>query len=370
MTAVDPRATVHALIEAAPEQSEGRPHLRDRLLSPRQLGDLPPVQPLVEGLLYRNTLVQIAGQPGSYKSFIAVGMACAVALGRTWEGYRVPEAGPVIYVAPEGASGLRTRILAWCESNGVDPAALEGRLFILPEPIQLGKYVDVQEACEVAQEMKALLLVLDTRARCTLGLSENDATEQGTAIHHAEQIQAVAGTTVLGVHHSGRSGSHGRGSNAWDGAVWSDLQLDGSDLRCRIHCEKHKDVPDGCDHHFRMLPHTVSEHLMPKLEAESDEEWLQRRSTLVAVQTSHLDDLAGDRPSDRAVLDIVRTSAGEDGLTTATIVQLSEERNVKRSTAYQAVKSLADKGALRNIGSEKRARYVPTAIAAVLKEET
>jgi hypothetical protein len=369
MTAVDPLKTVHEIIEAAPEQPEGRPHLRDRLLSVRQLGDLPPVQPLVEGLLYRNTLVQIAGQPGSYKSFIAVGMACAVALGQTWEGYRVPEAGPVIYVAPEGASGLRTRILAWCESNKVDPAALEGRLHVLPEPIQLGQFVDVQEACEVAQEMQALLLVLDTRARCTLGLSENDATEQGTAIHYAERIQAVAGTTVLGVHHSGRSGSHGRGSNAWDGAVWSDLQLSGEDLRCRIHCEKHKDVPDGCDHHFRMLPHTVSEDLMPKLDGETDEEWTQRRSTLVAVQTSHLDDLAGERPSDRTVLDIIRTSAAGDGLAPTVILTLADERGVKRSTAYQSLKSLVDRAAIRNVGTSSRPRYVPTGAAAPLGQE-
>lgn len=370
MTAViDAMATLKQLMAAAPEQPEGRKHLRERLLSPRQLADLPPVQPLIDGLLYRNTLAQIAGQPGSYKSFIAIGMACSVALGCAWEGYRVPEGGPVIYVAPEGASGLRTRILAWCESNHVDPAELEGRLHILPEPIQLGKFIDVAEACEVAKEMNALLLVLDTRARCTLGLSENDATEQGVAIDHAERIQAAAGTTVLGVHHSGRSGSHGRGSNAWDGAVWSDLQLTGEDMRCRIRCEKHKDVPDGCEHHFRMLPHTVSADLMPQLNGELDEEWEKRRSTLVAVQTSHLDDLAGDRPSDRSVLDIIRTSAGADGLTAATIVQLAEEHNVKRSTAYQAVKSLAERGVLRNIGSDKRARYIPTALARPLEEQ-
>jgi Fe2+ or Zn2+ uptake regulation protein len=89
----------------------------------------------------------------------------------------------------------------------------------------------------------------------------------------------------------------------------------------------------------------------------------------VPVQTSHLDDLAGDRPSDRTVLDIVRTSAGEDGLTAATIVQLAEERNVKRSTVYQAVKSLVARGVLRNIGSDKRARYIPTAVAQVLEEQ-
>lgn len=347
-----------------------RKHLRDRLLSLDELGDLPPVRALVDGLLYRNTLVQLAGQPGSYKSFVAVGLACSVALGRSWEGHRVPQGGPVVYVAPEGASGLRTRVLAWCQSNQVDPADLLGQLHFLPEPVQLGDIVDVSEACDVAREMTAALLILDTRARCTLGLSENDATEQGRAIHHAEVIQKAAGTTVLAVHHSGRGGDHGRGSNAWDGAVWSDLRMTGEDLRCRIHCEKHKDAPDGCDHHFRMLPHTVSEHLMPRLDDETPEEWVQRRSTLVAVQNGVWTSEVDDRRSTRTVLDIVRTSAGEEGLTRAQIVQLSEEHSLSRSSVYEAVKVLAETADLRNVGTANRARYVPAGMSPLTEQET
>jgi len=340
------------------DEQEARRHLRDRLLSLDDLGALPPVRPLVDGLLYRNTLAQIAGPPGSYKSFLAVGMACSVALGLTWEGHRVPEGGPVVYVAPEGASGLRTRVLAWCESSGVDPAELAGRLYFLAEPIQLGSFVDVSQACDVARELGALLLVLDTRARCTLGLSENDATEQGRAINHAEAIQKAAGTTVLGVHHTGRGGDHGRGSNAWDGAVWSDLRLTGEDLRCRIHCEKHKDVPDGCDHHYRLVPHTVSQDLLPRLPDELDVEWHGRRSTLVAVQNGVWKDDVDDRRSTRTVLDIVRKTAGDEGVTRAQIVQLCEEQSLSKSSAYEAVKALVAQAVLRNVGTPNRARYV------------
>jgi len=350
---------------AGPAEREPHKHLRERLLSLDDLGNLPPVRPLVDGLLYANTLVQLAGQPGSYKSFVSIGMACSVALGRSWEGHRVPKAGSVVYVAPEGASGLRTRVLAWCETNNVDPAELSGRLHFLAEPVQLGDIVDVSEACDVARELSALLLVLDTRARCTLGLSENDATEQGRAIHHAEAIQAAAGTTVLGVHHSGRGGDHGRGSNAWDGAVWSDLRLTGEDLRARIHCEKHKDAPDGCDHHFRLLPHTVAEHLLPQLPEEPAAEWQQRRSTLVAVQNGVWTDDVDDRRSTRTVLDVVRTTAGDEGLTRAQIVQLCEDRGLSRSSVYEAVKTLTAQALVRNVGTQNRARYVLTDMSTI-----
>lgn len=348
---------------------EPRKHLRDRLLSLDELGALAPVRPLVDGLLYRNTLVQIAGQPGSYKSFVTIGMACSVALGRSWEGHRVPEAGSVVYVAPEGASGLRTRVLAWCELSGADPVELAGRLRFLPEPVQLGNSLDVSEACDVARELDAALVVLDTRARCTLGLSENDATEQGRAIHAAERIQKATGTTVLGVHHSGRGGDHGRGSNAWDGAVWSDLRMTGEDLRCRIHCEKHKDAADGCDHHFRMVPHTVAERHLPRLVRETPEEWSQRRSTLVAVQNGVWTNDADDRRSTRTVLDIIRTKGGAEGLTRAQAVELSIEAGVSRSAAYEATSALTQQALIRNVGSEKRARYVALNLSPLTEPE-
>jgi hypothetical protein len=37
----------------------------------------------------------------------------------------------VIYPAAESAAGLRARILAWCERNNVEPATLDGWLYIM-----------------------------------------------------------------------------------------------------------------------------------------------------------------------------------------------------------------------------------------------
>ncbi len=125
----------------------------------------------------------------------------------------------------------------------------------------------------MARELAALLLILDTQARCTLALEENSATEQGRAIQHAEEIQRASGATVLAVHHSGRSGDHGRGSTAWDGAVWSDLRMTGEDLRAKLTCAKHKDIPDGCEHHFRLVPHTVSAQAMPNTDIDARLRW-------------------------------------------------------------------------------------------------
>ena len=352
----DPYPLDTASEESANGQYSNAPpdHLRDRILSVSDLGGLAPVEPLIDGFLYRNTLAQLAGAPGSYKSFLAVAWMCCLALGENFEGHAVPAATGVLYVAAEGASGLRTRILAWCELSGVDPRALDGKLHILPESINIGRAAMVDQAVDVATERGVGLLVLDTRARCTTGLEENSATEQGRAIAHLDRFIRDTGAGVLGIHHSSRSGSAGRGSNAWDGAVWSDLRMEGADLHATVHCEKHKDAPSGCDHRYRLIPHTVSGSLMPDVGE-------QFRKALVFVQDDGWTNSSGNTGSDRLVLDIIWTNAAIDGLSGPQIIELVTESGGKRSSAYSAIKRLVDGEFIRNVGTEKRTRYVVTA---------
>lgn len=338
--------TPHAADSPAVETQKS--HLRDRLVSLADLADLPPVRPLIDGLLYRDTLAQLSGPPGSYKSFAAVGMACAVAAGTPFAGFSVRQPGRVVYVAAEGANGLRARILGWCEVEQVDPEALDGQLLILPEPVQLGD--DVSEIVDVVQAFDADLVIIDTRARCTVGLEENSATEQGRAIDAAEQIRAAAGCTVLVVHHSGTSTQRGRGSTAWDGAVWSDLRMSGEGLRATIECEKHKDVPAGCKHELILMRHSVSQHLMPNILD------MQRQTLVVSRSGSGIESLRAN--SQCVVLEIIRNSAPSEGLTAREVVSFAAGSSVGQSSVYKALKALLEAGELLNVGTPRRTRYV------------
>ncbi|SNS40045.1 AAA family ATPase [Rhodococcoides kyotonense] len=348
------------LLLAAEQSADGTPRvpLKERLLSVAGLSTLGAVEPLIRGVIYRDTLAQLSGAPGSYKSFITCGMAGALTTGMSnWEGHRIPRRAKVVYVAAEGASGLRARFIAWCELAGVDPIELEDWLYVLPCPIQLGNLVDVTEAVDLVKEIEADLLILDTRARCTIGLEENSATEQGRAIHAAETIQAAAGCTVLSVHHSSRAGTAGRGSNSWDGAVWSDLRLEGSELIAKIHVEKHKDVPAGMDYHFKLIEHVVSSANMP--EASEDQ-----RHTLVVVGNDGMSaggvgtNLLAVEKNAARIVDIMRTNSTADGLSGATLRDLSVEDGIKRTPYHNALKLLQERGTLRNIGSAKRTHFV------------
>lgn len=345
----DERSELATLDEHPASAEDQPPSLRDKLLTIQQLRVMRAPVALVEGLLYADSLAQMSGPPGCYKTFLHLGLACAVSAGASWEGHHVPRAAPVLYVAAEGASGLARRIDAWSEANRTEV----GDLFVLPEPLQLGNAVQVADIVNLAAEMRPGLVVFDTRARCTLGLEENSATEQGVAIEAAERIRRASGSTVSVVHHSGRTGDHGRGSTAWDGAAWTLLRVTGSEQMARIKVEKHKDAPDGFEFHYRMLPHLVGQDRMPG-EPEN------HRRTLVAVQSGPLDEHLADQRSTREVLDILRTAAGSEGLTRPQIVDLAAEQGIGRSTAYIRVNDLLNGGAVRNVGTEKRPRYVPS----------
>ena len=332
------------------DETSAHIHLRDRLMRLSDLKTMKPVEPLIEGFLWRDTLAQLAGGPGTYKTFGAIAMGCSLAAGKKFCGFAVPRPETVVYVAAEGANGMEARIMAWAELWKVDPDKLEERLIVLPLPIQLGDKVDVSEAIDVVRETKAGLLVLDTRARCTLGLEENSATEQGTAIEAADTIRRAAGCTTLALHHTPRTGNAGRGTNAWDGAVWSDLRMKGSSLAASIHCEKHKDAPSGCDHNFSVVHHTVSQELMPGAT-------LLQRQTLVlsGLRSGQTEITAG---SCRVVLDIIRTKAPPDGFTGTIMVALGAEKDLAKSTVYEALKWLADKGYIKNCGTQKRPKWI------------
>jgi hypothetical protein len=340
----------HIEAESAPEPDAGPKSMRDRLLSISQLANIKPALPMIDKLLYQGTLAQIAGDPGSYKTFFTLGLACAIASNLdSWETYAVEKHGPVIYVAAEGVSGVRARILAWCEDQHQDPDSLN--LHLYPEPIQLGSYNEIEELTNLAVDMGAVLVIFDTRARCTSDLNENDATEQDVAIRNAEKIRMASGATVLMIHHSARSGTAGRGSNAWDGAVWSDMRLSARDNVVTVKCEKHKDAESHCEHEFAMKKHTIGEDLMP----DTDEEM---RKTLVCVAKETLPDsseLSGSL-MDKIVL-LLKEEALSNGYSPK---QIEEAMESPHSSTWRAIKKLETMGRIKNIGTEKTPRFAAT----------
>jgi hypothetical protein len=77
-----------------------------RIYSMTELLRLPPPEWLVENVLPAGGLIGLYGEPGSFKSFIAIDIAMSIATGLSWHGAEVRK-GHVIYVAAKAGPAYR-----------------------------------------------------------------------------------------------------------------------------------------------------------------------------------------------------------------------------------------------------------------------
>lgn len=231
----DPRSVLDDLEDDVPARAGLTVHTGD------QIAGLPEPVWLVDGHM-QDGLSVIFGPWSSGKSFVAADVASAVASGQPWWGNQVT-AGPVLYLALEGASGLAQRLQAACRGRG----RLD-RLHLSGDPVNLGNRSDVADVDQAIRQTGARLLIVDTWARATAGADENDNGSAGRAVEALDRIRQRRGCAVLVLHHARKgdpSDPRGAGSlpaaadSVWNvtktGAgkihVASAKQKDGEDFR-------------------------------------------------------------------------------------------------------------------------------------------
>jgi len=187
----------------------------------------PPVhrRPLVEGLVPVG-LVLLVGGPFVGKSTIAASLAASVAAGVTWCG-RPVAGGPVLVVAGERIEQMRQR----CETAFAELANAPGfGPVVLPMPLTLhgefaGRVFDrIREW--LSGMPHARLLILDTLASLTPGLSEQESSGMTTFAGHIKRLTTQhPNLTVLLLHHPTKSGQAVRGHGSLEAAADAVLEL-------------------------------------------------------------------------------------------------------------------------------------------------
>ena len=219
--------------------------LLSEFLSIEQLKAIPRPRPLVEGLLNMNSLAWIAGPPGSYKTFLALDLALHVSSGQNYLG-RPVTGQRVAYLAGEGLSGLSARVEAWSQASKL-PAR---EAYFLPRAIP----VTTQEwyvLCDALRTMRVGMVVVDTQARHSGGLDENDAPAMSRLVQSLDAVRVATGGCVATVHHSSKAGSALRGSTALQGAADTVLTTEVQDGVVTVHNLKQKDMAQACDYWLR-----------------------------------------------------------------------------------------------------------------------
>lgn len=246
------------------------------ILVPRQLLNIEawddiedePVEYLIDGVLPAKGFCLLFGPPGSYKSFVALDMAEAVATGRPWMGRDVPTPGGVLIIAGEGHGGIGARIKAAKLHN---KTAAGAEIYVLRAAINLRSSVDdfdllmasIKDLIE-RTGVQFEMVQIDTLARAFGGGQENDSQDMGAFIHNTGRIQRMLNCALMVVHHSGKNKDQGaRGHSSLLGACDSQLELikldsvpnaasdvAGSGL---IHITKMKDGETGVKIGFEMV---------------------------------------------------------------------------------------------------------------------
>ncbi len=184
--------------------------LRTAMLSRSKMKELPDPIPLIDGLIYRDSIVVISGKFGTYKSFVSVALACSLSTGANWLGYEVKEKVPVIYTAAEGAYGIRRRVEAWEERYGV----VSDDFYLIPLAVRINRPEDMRELKTLISETGAKVVIFDTLHASTPGVDENDSGEMGMVMDVLRDLRDQCGITAILPHHTGHGGVRARGSSS------------------------------------------------------------------------------------------------------------------------------------------------------------
>ena len=175
----------------------------------------------VKGLWPRSGLCFVGGPSMSGKSFWALDALARICRGEDVLGRRSVQAG-CLYVAAEGAAGVRKRITALRGKIGT----LDGTFQFIGQAPNLRDADDLAELREAIEQSKAELqaaghdlgiVCLDTLSASIPGADENSAADMSPVLHALQAMAAELGLLVLIIAHTGKDET--RGLRGWSGLL-------------------------------------------------------------------------------------------------------------------------------------------------------
>ena len=189
-----------------------------------------PVEWLVESIIPKRAFVALFAPPASWKSFIALDLAEAIATGREWMGYKIPKKGAVLFISGEGHGGMGARVKACkIQNNSPDGA----NLYVIRAQINIrSSQEDFDALINAINELIAQidepleLIILDTLMRMSGGnFNENSSEDMGGFISQTGKLQQLYNCALMVIHHSGKHIKGLRGHSSLLGAVDTELEI-------------------------------------------------------------------------------------------------------------------------------------------------
>jgi len=214
------------------EEQQQQPNTRKKLLveSWDSIKD-EPVEWLVESIIPKKAFVALYAPPASWKSFIALDLAEAIATGRDWMGYKIPKKGAVLFISGEGYGGMGARVSA-CKIQNQSPDG--ANLYIIRAQLNLRSspedFTELLNAindliAEIGEPLE--LIILDTLMRMAGGeFNESSSEDMGGFITQTGKLQEIFECALLVIHHTGKDITKGlRGHSSLLGGCDTVLEI-------------------------------------------------------------------------------------------------------------------------------------------------
>jgi hypothetical protein len=310
-----------------------RPANLGQLLRRTDLGQLPKVEELVEGVVSTPAAVVLVGSYGTGKTVLVHGIACCVATGQPWLGREVAQRR-VLVVVGEGAYGLEARIAGWEYTwNHGNPIPHNAVTFAI-KPDSLSKRNTWQALIDFAANGGYGLVILDTFS--SLAYDADETKDAASIMRWLSDLSAAINGTAILVHHPGWSdNSRTRGGYQFEANADEVLVLTGVAEGSGLVSLTRKKAKDG------IAGKTL---------------WLNRRPAGDTVVMEHARATDLDVPLRQRIL----AALGGYGAVGGTGPQLIEECGLdpkKRSGFYAAIAKLCDECLVVRAGVRARARY-------------
>lgn len=318
---------------------DGTPKLAAWCLSRTQLAELPDPEPLIADTLDKNTVGLLYGKWGSGKSFISLDWGLCIAAGKPWQG-RAVEQQRVLYIAAEGAHGMKIRTHAW--ETGWGTTIPDDQFTVLRRAINLTNYSEVKELRALVEWGSYGVVIIDTLARSMVGADENAAKDCGIVVDNLGRIldKTPGGRgLVLGVHHTGKDGKTFRGSSVFEAGADTVYSVLADGPVITLDREKRKDGPSADNHALFIdpIPGTLS--------------------CVISAGKPHDESVQGGGQIGNRSARLLSTFVHHFVHTGASKAELRTVADMAPATFHRALSDLLANGDLVNVGTDKRPFY-------------
>jgi hypothetical protein len=172
---------------------------------------------LIEGLLCTTGLVFLGGQGSAGKSFIAVGMAVALATGEPFFGRAVNERVGTLIIAAEGREDMQARIAAAKKQIHIEEDLPILWMAVPDFGDAFLKDLDrINTWMKVKHDVRLGMIVIDTVSASFALKEEDDNAEAARVCRLLRRLGDHINGVMVPVHHYGKDPSRGlRGASAW-----------------------------------------------------------------------------------------------------------------------------------------------------------